>query len=108
VVVADGHWATPIRYGIWQEIMKTWVIGGIFEGDFQENTLQMWLDNELTRGVYIYSAPYNKNKAVIAHVLQNARPEEMDDYWHRFLYSRNILKKYNMIETWRLPHHATG
>jgi digeranylgeranylglycerophospholipid reductase len=106
VVVADGHWTTPTRYGIWQEVMNTWVIGGIFEGDFEDDTLQMWLDNELTKGVYIYSAPYSKKKAVIAHVVQNIQREELQGYWHRFLKSRDILKKYNMLETWELPHIA--
>lgn len=106
IVVADGHWSTPTRYGIWQEVMRTWVIGGIFEGDFEDDTLQMWLDNELTKGVYIYSAPYSKNKAVIAHVVQNIGHEELHGYWHRFLASRDILKKYNLTETWELPHHA--
>lgn len=106
VVVADGHWGAPTRYGIWQEIMRTWVKGGIFEGDFADDTLQMWLDNELTKGVYIYSAPYSKNKAVIAHVVQNIEHEELNDYWHRFLESRGILKRFNMLETWELPHHA--
>lgn len=106
IVVADGHWSTPTRYGIWQEVMRTWVKGAIFAGDFEDGTLQMWLDNELTKGVYIYSAPYSKNKAVIAHVVQNIEQEELNDYWHRFLESRDILKKYDMLESWELPHHA--
>lgn len=106
IVVADGHWAVPARYGIWQEVMRTWVKGGIFEGDFQADTLQMWLDQDLTHGVYIYSAPYSKNKGVIAHVVQNIEREELNDYWHRFLESRNILKNYDMVESWELPHHA--
>lgn len=106
IVVADGHWSTPTRYGIWQEVMRTWVKGGVFEGDFEDHTLHMWLDNELTKGVYIYLAPYSKNKAVIAHVVQNIEHEELNNYWQRFLESHNILKKYNMLESWELPHHA--
>lgn len=106
VVVADGTWTTPQRYGIWQEVMKTWVRGGTFAGDFQKNTLKMWLDNDLTKGVYIYCAPYNKNNAIIAHVVQNIEHEELNDYWHRFLESRSILKDHDMLESWELPHHA--
>lgn len=106
VVVADGHWSVPTRYGIWQEVMRTWLKGGIFEGDFEDDTLQMWLDNELTKGAYIYCAPYSKKKAVIAHVVQNIEHEELNDYWHRFLESHDILKKYNMTASWELPHHA--
>lgn len=106
IVVADGHWSTSTHYGIWQEVMRTWVIGGIFEGDFEDDTLLMWLDNELTKGVYIYCAPYSKNKGVIAHVVQDIEHEELHSYWRRFLASRDILKKYNMLETWELPHHA--
>lgn len=106
IVVADGHWSTPARFGIWQEVMRTWVIGGIFAGDFEDEALQMWLDNELTKGVYIYSAPYSRKKAVIAHVVQNIESQELHDYWHRFLESRDILKKYDLQETWELPHHA--
>lgn len=106
VVVADGHWTVPTRYGIYQEIMRTWLKGGIFAGDFEDDTLHMWLDNELTKGVYIYLAPYSKNKAVIAHVVQNVKQEEINDYWHRFLESRNILKSCDMLESWELPHHA--
>jgi digeranylgeranylglycerophospholipid reductase len=106
IVVADGHWSTPTRYGIWQEIMRTWVIGGIFEGDFEADTLEMWLDNELTKGVYIYLAPYSRNRAVIAHIVQNIERSQVYAYWHRFLQSRGILKKYNLVQTWELPHRA--
>jgi len=106
VVVADGHWSAPERYGIWQEIMKTWLKGGIFEGDFEDDTIIMWLDNDLTHGAYIYCAPYSKNKAVIAHVVQGIEHEDLNDYWQRFLQSRGILKKYNMVESWELPHRA--
>jgi flavin-dependent dehydrogenase len=106
IVVADGHWSTPTRYGIWQEIMRTWVKGGIFEGDFDEHTLLMWLDNELTKGVYIYAAPYSKNKAVIAHVVQNIEHEELNGYWSRFLKSRDILKKYNIVEYLELTQNS--
>ena len=72
----------------------------------EKNTLKMWLDNDLTKGVYIYCAPYSKNKAVIAHVVQNIQHEELNDYWQRFLKLRNILKNYDMLESWELPHHA--
>lgn len=106
VVVADGTWITPKKYGIWQEIMSTWVKGGIFEGDFEEHTLKMWLDNELTKGVYIYSAPYDRHKAVIAHVVQNIEHEELNSYWQRFLKTHDILKNHNMLESWELPHHS--
>lgn len=106
VVVADGHWKLPEHYGIWQESMQAWVKGAVFEGDFEPGTLQMWLDNKLTRGVYMYAAPYSNKKAVIAHVVQNIRQEDLDDYWSSFLKSRDILKKYNMLESWELPHHA--
>ena len=106
IIVADGHWSIPERYGICQEVMRTWVKGGIFAGNFEDDTLQMWLDNELTHGVYIYSAPYSKNRAVIAHVVQNIEHEELNEYWHRFLESRDILKKHDMLESWELPHHA--
>jgi digeranylgeranylglycerophospholipid reductase len=97
VIVADGHWPAPKRYGIWREVMSTWLMGGIFEGDFEDDTLQMWLDNELTNGVYIYSAPYSKKKAVIAHVVRGINQEEIHGYWSRFLTKYGILKKNNKI-----------
>ncbi|MHB8918106.1 MAG: NAD(P)-binding protein [Desulfocucumaceae bacterium] len=106
IVVADGHWSVPKRYGIWREVMRTWVKGGIFAGDFEDDTLKMWLDSKLTKGVYIYSAPYSKQKAIIAQVVQNIEHGELNDYWHNFLESRNILRKYDMIESWELPHQA--
>lgn len=106
IVVADGHWASPTRYGIWQEKLRAWLKGGIFAGNFEDDTLEMWLDNELTKGVYIYLAPYSKNKAVIAQVVQNIEHEELNDYWHRFLQTHDILKKYDMLESWELPHHT--
>jgi digeranylgeranylglycerophospholipid reductase len=104
VVVANGTWVEPHKYGIWQQQMTTWLKGGIFEGDFDDCTLELWLDNELTRGVYIYLAPYSKNKAVIAHVVQNIEHTQLDSYWQRFLSSRDILRRYNLLQTWELPH----
>lgn len=106
VVVADGLKTVPERYGIWRQVLRAWLKGGIFAGDFDDDTLQMWLDNELTKGVYIYSAPYGRHKAVIAHVIQNIEHEELNHYWQRFLESRDILKKYDMLESWELPHQA--
>lgn len=106
VVVADGHWSVPSRFGIWQEVMHTWLKGGIFEGDFKEDTLELWFDNKLTNGAYIYLAPYSKNRAVIAHIVQGIEQQEINNYWQSFLSQHNILKKYNLIETWELPHHA--
>lgn len=106
IVVADGHWNVPERYGIWQQIMRTWLKGGIFEGDFAKDTLEMWLDNDLTNGAYIYSAPFSNNKAVIAQIVQGIEQEDIGNYWNRFLESRKILKKYDLLETWELPHHA--
>lgn len=106
VVVADGHWAAPERYGIWREAMRAWLKGGIFTGDFEDDTLLMWLDNELTRGAYMYAAPYNKNKAVIAHVVQGIEQEELNGYWQRFLETCGILKKYSMLESWEIPHRS--
>ncbi|GAB6086018.1 NAD(P)/FAD-dependent oxidoreductase [Alkaliphilus crotonatoxidans] len=106
IVAADGHWFAPTRYGIWQEVMRAWLSGGVFEGDFEPDTLKMWLDNDLTKGAYIYLAPYSKNKAVIAHVVQGIQQNELNQYWRRFLESRDILKQYNMVESWSIPHHA--
>ena len=106
VVVADGHWSVPSRFGIWQEVMHTWVKGGVFEGDFEAETLQVWFDNKLTNGAYIYLAPYSKSRAVIAQIVQGIEQQEINNYWQSFLSQHNILKKYNLIETWELPHHA--
>jgi len=76
IVVADGLKFIPERYGIWREVMSTWVKGGVFAGDFESDTLKMWLDNDLTHGVYVYLAPYSRSKGVIAHVVQNIRHED--------------------------------
>lgn len=106
VVVADGTWTTPERYGIWQEVMRTWVKGGIFTGKFKSNTIKLWLDNDLTNGVYVYCAPYDNKSAAIAHVVQGIEHCELNDYWQRFLRSRDILKDHDIIESWELPHRA--
>lgn len=106
VVVADGLKTVPERYGIWRQVLTAWLRGGIFAGDFAADTLQMWLDNELTKGVYIYSAPYDRHKAVIAQVVQNIEREELNHYWQRFLESKDILKKYDLLESWELSHQS--
>lgn len=106
VVVADGHWTAPERYGIWQEVMRAWLKGGIFAGDFEDDTMLMWLDNELTKGAYMYAAPYSKSRAVIAHIVQNIGHEELNGYWERFLKKQGILKKYTMLESWEIPHQV--
>jgi flavin-dependent dehydrogenase len=106
VVVADGLKTVPERYGIWRQVFSAWLKGGVFAGDFAADTLQMWLDNELTKGAYIYSAPYGRHKAVIAHIIQNIEHEELNHYWQRFLESRDILKKHDLLESWELTHQA--
>jgi digeranylgeranylglycerophospholipid reductase len=106
VVVADGHWAAPTRYGIWNEVLKSWLKGGIFEGDFEVNTLKIWLNKDLNKGTYSYLVPYNSKKAVIAHVVQGIEHSELEANWNEFLENNDILKKNNLTETWELPHHS--
>lgn len=38
--------------------------------------------------------------------MQGIEQQHLNDYWSRFLESRNILKKYDLLETWELPHHT--
>ncbi|ACV63704.1 Dehydrogenase (flavoprotein)-like protein [Desulfofarcimen acetoxidans DSM 771] len=84
VVVANGQYDISRTLGIWSNTYETYLIGAIVIGDFDLNTLVMWLNTRYAKSAYAYLAPLEKNRAFLALVVPYSTPEQAREYWKLF------------------------
>lgn len=104
VVVATGQSAYADELGCWQEWFQAFARGAVVLGDFDPNTLIMWIDKDYCKNGYVYLTPFSEKKASIVLVAPNVKEKEIDHYWELFMYAENI--KYSIIEEFKLEHKA--
>lgn len=102
VVVANGNASFAKELGCWHETVKTYVRGAVVLGDFDPNTLVMWINKDYCKNGYAYLTPYDNRKVSIILVVTDVNEREVDHYWELFLYYENI--KYTIIEEFKQAH----
>ena len=102
VVIADGTSSFTKELGCWHDMVTTYVRGAIVLGDFDPNTLVMWINKDYCKNGYAYMTPFNNKKASIILVVTDANEKEVDHFWELFLYYENI--KYTIVEEYKLAH----
>lgn len=90
VVVANGGYNISRPEGIWNTVVPTKLIGGTVVGDFDINTLYMWVDTRYARTAYAYLSPMEKKRAFLGLVVPEATVEEARKRWQLF---------------WEMEHH---
>ncbi|HBT49058.1 MAG: Dehydrogenases (Flavoproteins) [Caldanaerobacter subterraneus] len=85
VIIATGNSQIPKELGCWQELVSTWVRVASVIGNFEVNTLIMWINTLYTKSGYVYLMPYNEKRAVLAMVIPYISKEELQYYWDTFL-----------------------
>ncbi|MCT4618862.1 MAG: NAD(P)/FAD-dependent oxidoreductase [Marinisporobacter sp.] len=73
-------------------------------GNFNPNTLIMWVNTEYAKHGYAYLLPYHKSKANLVLTVDNISSHELDYYWKKFLTLENI--QYKILESRDVEHNA--
>jgi flavin-dependent dehydrogenase len=104
IVIATGQSIQAKELGCWQQWTASYVKGACVEGNFDPNTLTMWLNKDYCKDGYAYLTPFSRERASLVLVVTDVEEKEVDNYWSLFLNAENI--KYEIIETFKLPHNA--
>lgn len=102
VVIANGDVNFTKELGCWFEWVNTSVRGAVVLGDFDPNTLTVWVNKKYCKYGYAYLTPYNNRKASLNLVVTDVNLEEVDRYWELFIYTENI--KYKIVEEFKDKH----
>ncbi|GAE87066.1 NAD(P)/FAD-dependent oxidoreductase [Acetivibrio straminisolvens] len=102
VVVANGNTVFTNQLGCWYPTIKTYIRGGIILGDFDPNTLVMWINKDYCKNGYAYLTPFSNKKASVILVVTDVNEKEIDHYWKDFLNYENI--NYTIIEEFKQAH----
>ncbi|MBT1280180.1 NAD(P)/FAD-dependent oxidoreductase [Thermoanaerobacter sp. CM-CNRG TB177] len=97
VVVATGNSMIAKQLTEVKNVVSSRIKGGIALGDFETNTVHLWLNTLYARSGFGYLVPLSKNKASIILVATYTQKEEIENMWHTFLYQEKL--NYEMIET---------
>ncbi|OCL27170.1 dehydrogenase [Orenia metallireducens] len=103
VVISTGNPIYTKELGCWQELVNSYVRGATVIGDFDPNTLIVWLDKDYCKDGYAYLTPFNDKKASLTHIITDVNEKEADHYWEAFLFRENI--KYKIVEEYKLKHN---
>lgn len=104
VVAATGSSAAAEEVGCWQEWQQFYTKGAVILGNFDPNTLIIWLNKDYCKNGYAYLAPFSKKKASLVLVVTDVNERDTDQYWKTFIYRENI--QYDIIEEFRFEHKS--
>lgn len=104
VVVANGTTNFTKELGCWKGWVNTYVRGAIVLGEFDPNTLIVWVNRNYCKNGYAYLTPFDSKRASIVLVVTEVSDKEVDNFWELFLYTENI--KYAIQEEFKLNHRA--
>lgn len=104
VIVADGQNSIPNELGCWSDWVNTQVKCAVIVGDFNPNTLKIWINKLYCKNGYAYLTPFNNKKASLVLVVTDIPTNEIDQYWELFWSIENL--KYSIIEEVNLTHNS--
>ncbi|MCT4618867.1 MAG: NAD(P)-binding protein [Marinisporobacter sp.] len=105
VVVANGNGNFTEELGCWQDWVDTQAKGAVVLGNFDPNTLIVWINKDYCKNGYVYLTPFNKKKASLVAIVTDVTEKSVDWLWQSFLDTENI--NYTIIEEFKL-RHKTG
>jgi digeranylgeranylglycerophospholipid reductase len=104
VVVATGSAKFTSELGCWFELLNTYVRGAVVLGDFDLNTLIVWINKDYCKNGYAYLTPFTNHKASLILIVTDVNEKEIDNYWELFLSTENI--KYTIVEEFKQNHRS--
>ena len=104
VVIATGNTNFTRELGCWTGWLNTYVRGAVVLGDFDPNTLVVWLDKSYCKNGYAYLTPFDDKRATLALVVPEVNEKEVDSFWELFWNTEDI--KYAIVEEFKLNHKS--
>lgn len=104
VVIANGMSNFTKELGCWNNWISTYVKGAVVLGNFDPNTILMWINKEYCKNGYAYLTPFNNKKASLVLVVTDVDHNEIDHYWDLFKSYENI--NYTVVEEFKLLHNT--
>lgn len=104
IIIATGDPSMTNELGCWNEWFQGYERCATVLGDFDENTIIMWIDKKYCKKGYAYLAPYDSHKAFISLVVSDVNEKEVDYYWKEFLYTENL--RLTMVDEFKIPHSS--
>lgn len=106
VVICDGQGVATRELGCWVgDSFRAWVMGANILGEFDPNTLVMFLNTNYCKSGYAYLVPMDETHAFLGLVVPNCDRQELDYYWDIFLRMENIQNE--ITELFKV-HHRSG
>ncbi|MCT4562845.1 MAG: NAD(P)-binding protein [Maledivibacter sp.] len=104
VIVGSGNSNFTQEKGCWYDWVTTHVKGATVLGEFDPNTLIMWINKGYCNNGYAYLTPFNSKRASLILVVTDIAEKQVDFYWDKFLYYEDI--KWKVVEEFRLKHNT--
>jgi digeranylgeranylglycerophospholipid reductase len=102
VVIANGSNNFTNELGCWKEWVNTYVKGAVISGNFNPNSMTVWMNKAYCKNGYAYLTPFSSKKASLSLAVTNVSDSEIDKYWEVFLYSENL--NYVIEEEYKINH----
>ncbi len=102
VVVASGNANFTEELGCWYDWIVTYLKVGVVLGDFDPNTIVMWINKEYCKNGYAYLTPFSKKRASIVLVVTDVTEKQVDLYWDLFKDTENL--DYDIIQEYKLKN----
>ena len=87
VIMATGDVSDVLKLKNFREDVSVSMKGATVEGQFNRNTVPVWLDNHLAPKGYAYLLPYSAKEAIIVIAYPDLEPDQQVDanvLWERF------------------------
>lgn len=84
VVVANGQQDVSRTLGLWSTVFPTHLMGANILGEFDLDTMIMWINTRFAKSAYAYLTPIEKNRAFLGLVVPNSTPDQTREYWKLF------------------------
>ncbi|WP_432409159.1 FAD-dependent oxidoreductase [Wukongibacter sp. M2B1] len=104
VIDATGRLDLSKQLGLFTPHLDSFARIAVLKGDFQVNTLTMWVNTEYSKNCFCYLLPHSPNKACLILTANDITHPELDYYWEKFLTKENI--KNTIIKTSDVKHEV--
>jgi digeranylgeranylglycerophospholipid reductase len=104
VVISTGRYDFTEELGCWQGWITAYVRGAVVLGEFNPNSLTVWLNRDYCKNGYAYMTAFDRNKAAVVMIVPDVDDKEIDGFWELFVYTEKI--KYTIVEEFKLEHRA--
>ncbi|OCL27167.1 hypothetical protein U472_06735 [Orenia metallireducens] len=97
IIVATGSNLIVKDLNLWTNLFSAQIRSTTIVGNFNTQSISMWLNREYAKDGFGYIIPINPKEAILNLVVNRITFHEIDYYWENFLYKENL--DYRIIET---------